>query len=99
MFEELNLNLQHGNAICYSGYREGQNPGLRVYPSYEEIREDLLILAKNWQFLRLYDCSRHAELVLEVISNESLHFKVMLEPALPVGRRVQRSGSRRKSRS
>ena len=78
MFEELNLNLQHGNAICYSGYREGQNPGLRVYPSYEEIREDLLILAKNWQFLRLYDCSRHAELVLEVISNESLHFKVML---------------------
>jgi exo-beta-1,3-glucanase (GH17 family) len=78
MFEELNLNLQHGNAICYSGYREGQDPGLGIYPSYEEIREDLLILAKNWRYLRLYDCSRHAELVLEVISNESLDFKVML---------------------
>ena len=36
--------LEHGNAICYSGYREGQNPGTGVYPSYEEIREDLLIL-------------------------------------------------------
>ena len=70
--------LMHGNAICYSGYREGQNPGTGVYPSYEEIREDLLILAKNWQYLRLYDCSPHAETVLDVIRNEGLHFKVML---------------------
>ena len=36
MFEELKMNLEYGNAICYSGYREGQNPG-GVYPSYEEI--------------------------------------------------------------
>jgi len=78
MFEELKLNLQHGNAICYSGYREGQNPGAGVYPSYDEIKEDLLILAKNWRYLRLYDCSPHAETVLAVISNEALDFKVML---------------------
>ncbi len=69
--------LKHGNAICYSGYREGQCPG-RVYPSYEEVREDLLILAKNWKFLRLYDSSPHAETVLQVISDEALDFKVML---------------------
>lgn len=78
MFEELKLNLQHGNAICYSGYREGQNPGAGVYPSYDEIKEDLQILAKNWRYLRLYDCSRHAETVLEVINNEKFDFKVML---------------------
>ena len=69
--------LEHGNAICYSGYREGQCPG-QVYPSYEEIKEDLLILAKNWKFLRLYDSSPHAETVLQVISDEALNFKVML---------------------
>ena len=69
--------LEQGNAICYSGYREGQCPG-RVYPSYEEVKEDLLILAKNWTFLRLYDSSPHAETVLQVISDEALDFKVML---------------------
>lgn len=69
---------EHGNAICYSGYRAGQNPGEGIFPDYEEIREDLHILAKNWKFLRLYDCSPHAETVLQVISDDSLHFKVML---------------------
>jgi exo-beta-1,3-glucanase (GH17 family) len=68
----------HGNAICYSGYREGQSPQTGIFPSYTEIREDLNILAKNWKFLRLYDCSPHAETVLEVIRNEGLDFKVML---------------------
>ncbi len=70
--------LEYGNAICYSGYREGQDPRAGVFPSYEEIREDLLILAKNWTYLRLYDCSPHAETVLDVIQNEGLAFKVML---------------------
>ena len=72
------MNLKYGNAICYSGYREGQNPDARIYPSYEEVREDLLILAKNWKYLRIYDCSPHAETVLDVIQKEALHFKVML---------------------
>ncbi len=72
------MELQHGNAICYSGYREGQNPCEGIYPSYEEIKEDLLILADNWKFLRLYDCGIHAETVLQVILNEALDFKLML---------------------
>jgi len=72
------LKFEHGNAICYSGYRQDQDPGTGVYPSFDEVREDLLILAKNWRYLRLYDCSRHAEVVLDVIQSEALHFKVML---------------------
>jgi exo-beta-1,3-glucanase (GH17 family) len=67
-----------GNAICYSGYRQGQSPVTRVYPSRDEIRQDLLILSRNWRYLRLYDCSRHAETVLAVIRAEALDFKVML---------------------
>jgi len=72
------FDLRPGNAICYSGYRENQSPVTRDYPSREQIRQDLLILASNWRYLRLYDCSPHAETVLEVIRTEALDFKVML---------------------
>lgn len=72
------LNLPTGNAICYSGYRHGQSPNTRIYPSATEILEDLLILRKNWRLLRLYDCSPHAVRVLEVIREEKLDLQVML---------------------
>jgi len=71
------LGLPPGNAICYSGFREGQQPG-GIYPSYEEVKEDLLILQKNWKYLRLYDCDKHGETVLKVIRKEKMDFKVMM---------------------
>jgi exo-beta-1,3-glucanase (GH17 family) len=67
-----------GNAICYSGYREDQSPDLKRYPTVEQIREDLHLLARHWQFLRLYDCSPHAERVLHVIREDRLPLQVML---------------------
>lgn len=72
------INIDFGAAICYSGYRDGQNPGTHDYPSYEEVKEDLLMLQGRWKHLRLYDVSQHAEIVLEVIEKEGLDFKVML---------------------
>lgn len=72
------MQFKHGNAICYSGYREDQSPQNQTYPSVEQIREDLTILAKNWQYLRLYDCSLHAERVLQVIREDKLPMSVML---------------------
>lgn len=71
------LNIKPGLAICYSGFREGQQPG-GAQPSYDQVKEDLLILQHQWKYLRLYDCDAHAETVLEVIKNENLDFKVML---------------------
>ena len=71
------LNIASGNAICYSGFREGQCPGL-IYPSYDQVKEDLLILHNHWEYLRLYDCDEHSETVLQVIKKEKLNFKVML---------------------
>lgn len=71
------LGIIPGKAICYSGFREGQKPG-GVYPDYEEIKEDLLLLKNHWNYLRLFDCDQHAELVLDVITREKLDFKVML---------------------
>ena len=66
------------NAICYSGYREGQSPDAGVHPSFEQTREDLLLLAGRWQLLRLYDCNEASETALEVIRREKLPFQVML---------------------
>jgi exo-beta-1,3-glucanase (GH17 family) len=74
----MTLTLPQGNAICYSGYREGQDPNRKLFPSVDEIREDLHILAKHWHLLRLYDCSLHAERVLQVIREDGLPFQVML---------------------
>lgn len=71
------LNIAPANAICYSGFRDGQAPN-GVYPSYEEVKEDLSLLSKNWKYLRLYDCDAHAKRVLEVIENEKFDFKIML---------------------
>jgi len=72
------LGIEFGNAICYSGYREGQSPIDKTYPSYDQVVEDLKILEGQWQYLRIYDSSKHADLVLEAIRNEKLNFKVML---------------------
>lgn len=71
------LNIEVGNAICYSGFRQGQQPG-GVYPSYEEVKEDLLILQHNWKYIRLYDIDLHGETVLQVIQQEQLNLQVML---------------------
>ena len=70
-------NWKKGKAICYSGFREGQAPGAKS-PSYDQVKEDLLILHKEWAYLRLYDCDEHTRTVLEVIDKEGFNFKVML---------------------
>jgi exo-beta-1,3-glucanase (GH17 family) len=74
----MTLALPQGNAICYSGYREGQDPNRKLYPSVAQIREDLHLLAPHWKLLRLYDCSPHAERVLQVIREDGLPMQVML---------------------
>jgi exo-beta-1,3-glucanase (GH17 family) len=71
------LNLSPGRAICYSGFRDGQQPG-GITPSYDEVKEDLILLLPHWKYLRLYDCDVHAETVLQVIEQEKLPFQVML---------------------
>lgn len=71
------IKIESARAICYSGYREGQRPGHNI-PSYEEVKEDLLLLEGHWKYLRLYNCDDHAQTVLEVIREEKLDLKVML---------------------
>lgn len=67
-----------GNAISYSGYREGQSPRDRIYPSQAEILEDLRILEQHWSLIRTYATDQHSRDVLEVIRREKIKLKVML---------------------
>lgn len=71
------LRIEPGRAICYSGFRQGQNPG-GMYPSYDEVKQDLLLLHGRWKYLRLFDCDQHAETVLDVIRKEKMNFQLML---------------------
>jgi len=71
-----------GNAINYSGYRDGQSPHLNEFPTKDEILEDLKLLEGSFKNLRIYDCTLHAYRVLEVIQEQQLNFKVMLGLAL-----------------
>ena len=72
------LGVAPGPAICYSGYREGQSPDSQTFPTVAQIREDLRLLQPHWKYLRLYDCSLHAERVLQVIEDDGLPFQVLL---------------------
>lgn len=70
--------IQNGKAICYSGYRRGQSPVTGVCPSYEEVKEDLLILEQDFDYIRMYDPNEHTQMAVEVIRKENLQLKVMV---------------------
>lgn len=67
-----------GPAISYGGYREGQSPATGVYPTDEQITEDMHILARNWRLIRLYAADQHGEDVLRILRREKLDIAVML---------------------
>jgi len=46
------LNINSGNAVCYSGYREGQTPGIS-FPTYNQVKEDLSIIEKKLEIHKI----------------------------------------------
>ncbi|RKE04141.1 glycoside hydrolase family 17 protein [Marinifilum flexuosum] len=72
------LDIKFDKAICYSGFRQGQSPDAGIFPTYDQIKEDLLILQGHWKYLRLYACDKQTDIILEVIEKENLDFQVML---------------------
>ncbi|MGP8175940.1 MAG: glycosyl hydrolase family 17 protein [Terracidiphilus sp.] len=75
---DLTVQKWYGNAIDYSGYREGQNPQLLKFPTQLQILEDLKILRRHWKLIRLYGGDQHSQDVLEVIQQNKLGIKVLL---------------------
>lgn len=69
-------------AIAYSGFRSGQHPDRgdgAINPSRAEVLEDLhILLAHDFQLIRLYDAQENSRTVLQIIEEEDLPIKVML---------------------
>jgi exo-beta-1,3-glucanase (GH17 family) len=81
--DKTDLLAGFADAICYSGFRSGQHPDRgegAKNPSYEETLEDLIILKEQTPFrlMRVYDSGENSEMVLRVIKENNLDFKVML---------------------
>ncbi|QDS99909.1 glycosyl hydrolase family 17 protein [Adhaeretor mobilis] len=66
-----------GQGISYGPYRKGQAPN-GEQPTKVQMREDLVLLSKNWQLLRIYGSRGVASDILEIIRQEKLSMKVML---------------------
>jgi len=69
-------------AVAYSGFREGQHPDRgdgAVNPSNDEILEDLeILLAHDFDLIRLYDSGENSLATLELIRQHDLPIKVLL---------------------
>ncbi|MDR3762794.1 MAG: glycosyl hydrolase family 17 protein [Acidobacteriota bacterium] len=68
----------NGDAVCYSGFRAGQNPDLQQYPSERDVLEDLQILSRHWRVIRMYGADPHTATALRVIQRHHLPLKVQL---------------------
>jgi len=65
-----------GNAVAYGPFRDGQAPGGEG-PTDEQILEDLRIMVKHWNLIRMYG-SEWAEPVLRLIREEELPIRVLV---------------------
>ncbi|MGH1363159.1 MAG: glycosyl hydrolase family 17 [Calditrichia bacterium] len=66
-----------GNAVSYGPYRKGQAPGVNG-PSEAEILEDLQLISRHWNLIRVYASDDDSERVLKVLRDNELPIKVML---------------------
>ncbi len=66
-----------GNGISYGAYRDGEGPDQGL-SSKANILEDLQIIAKHWNLIRLYGSDLQSKKILEVIEDNNLPIRVML---------------------
>lgn len=66
-----------GNAIAYGPHRDGQAPG-GPGPSRAELLEDLRLMARHWNLLRVYGSTGPTPEILALIHEAHLPLRVML---------------------
>lgn len=66
-----------GNAVAYGPHRDGQAPG-GPDPSRAELLEDLRIIGRHWNLIRVYGTLGPTPGILELIRAERLPIRVML---------------------
>ncbi|HEU4333219.1 MAG TPA: hypothetical protein VFT32_01875, partial [Candidatus Eisenbacteria bacterium] len=76
-FDESTGSRALGDGIAYGPHRDGQRPG-GPSPSKADVLEDLRLIARRWNLIRLYGSVGPAESILVVIRAERLPLRVML---------------------
>ncbi len=66
-----------GNAIAYGPHRDGQRPG-GPSPTRAQLREDLHLIARHWNLLRVYGSVGWPDTMLSVIRADRLPLRVVL---------------------
>jgi len=66
-----------GQAVAYGCYRRGQAPG-GLSPSRAELLEDLQIISRHWNLIRVYNADDDIQRVLELIRKHGLPLRVLL---------------------
>ena len=66
-----------GNAIAYGPHRDGQYPG-GPSPTRAQLREDLHLMARHWNLLRVYGSVGWPDTMLSVIREDRIPLRVML---------------------
>lgn len=80
-----------GNAIAYGPHRDGQAPG-GPEPTREQLLEDLRLIARHWQLIRVYGSTGPTPQMLELIREHRLPLRVMLGAWLAPEQREDSSG-------
>jgi exo-beta-1,3-glucanase (GH17 family) len=66
-----------GFGVGYGPFRDGQKPG-GPWPTKEQIREDLHVIAQHWRMLRTYGSDEFSRHVCEVIKEDDLPLTIMV---------------------
>jgi exo-beta-1,3-glucanase (GH17 family) len=67
-----------GHGISYGPYRDGESPDDNSLTSKENIAEDLEIISRHWNMIRIYGSGAQASRILDVIRKKNYPIKVML---------------------
>ncbi len=66
-----------GNGISYSAYRDGEGPDQGSLTSKADILEDLQLVSKRWNLIRMYGTGQQSQNILEVIRDNNLPIRVL----------------------
>lgn len=67
-----------GKGIAYGPQRDRHTPTSLEQPSPVELYEDLLLISRQWHFIRVYRASQTTENILWIIRQEELPIRVLL---------------------
>jgi len=71
------FSIAAGPGVCYSGYRMNQYPGGPI-PGEQEVKEDLILVAQHFSYIRLYSVDEHTKMILDILQREDINLKVMI---------------------